>query len=254
VATEGVLTQADNAFSDADYAGAARLYEAARAERADELFQAFIDLNVAQCRRNQGLPGEAVALARRGLVRLPETLRVATRAELLLTLGNSLGDQGQHEEAIACFNDARSLFVALGADSGAMQCLASRSRSLIKIGDEAQARADLERLVEGASQQPRLLSQALNNLAILEWNAGNRGRADQLFRRDLDVVGSLNDSWGSAATLVNLATLEGELGHFEEGIVLARSAQAHAARVNAADLESQATRLINDLRAAKDSN
>jgi tetratricopeptide (TPR) repeat protein len=246
VTPSSTLLRANEAFDAANFVVAARLYELARGERADREYQAFIDLNVAQCRRAQGLSREAITVAKAGLMRLPDA-NAANAGELWLVLANSLGDLERHSEAADGYGEAVRAFGASGNVRGVAQSEVALTRSLMKLGRLSEAREILERRMEVHADEPILLSQILNNLAILHWEQGDRLRARELFRRDLEVANSIQDTAGVATTLTNLAGLESELGARDEAIVLARSAVDYARRANAVEIEARASRFLGEL-------
>ncbi len=77
------LDEADAQYRAGHYAQAVQAYEAARSLRKDRPYQAFIDLNVAQSLRRQGLHRDAKLQAKRGLERLTGIKLIPTHAELV---------------------------------------------------------------------------------------------------------------------------------------------------------------------------
>ena len=94
MATTGELDQADSLYNRGEYAVAISLYEKARSLRKDNLYQAFIDKNVAQCLRRMGHVSEATLSAKRGIERLARLPITPTLGELLVTEENLCGRHG----------------------------------------------------------------------------------------------------------------------------------------------------------------
>ena len=247
MADQSLLDEADAQYRSGRYGEAVQTYEAARTLRRDAPYQAFIDLNVAQSLRRQGHAEEAKLLAQRGLERLARIKRIATYAELLVTLANSVADLGNHVEALNTYDRAYQDFQSLGNRYGIYQTLVAKSRSLVALDRSSEAQTILKIVLDADDAPPIVRSQALNNLAALE-SEKNPDFARALLQEDLQLHGQLADDYGLAGTLINLAIIEIEQGQIDRAIVLLESARGAASRVNATDLAVRATVMLQDLQ------
>jgi hypothetical protein len=108
------------------------------------------------------------------------------------------------------------------------------------------ARSDLEAVLSSDGIALSIESQALSNLAVIEARERPE-RARELLERDLVIHGRLNDEFGRATTLINLALVELQVGDRSKAVVLLSSARESAQRVNAAEYVSKCARLLQDL-------
>jgi tetratricopeptide (TPR) repeat protein len=244
---QSLLDQADAQYRTGHYAQAVQTYEAARTLRKDRPYQAFIDLNVAQSLRRQGLLQDARRLAKRGMERLTGIKLIPTHAELLLTFANCEADLGNHVEAISSYDLTYQEFQSLNNKYGIYQTLVGKSRSLMALDRSDEARAVLQTVLSADDVPSLVRSQALTNLAALE-SGTNPDFARALLQEDLELHGVLDDDYGLAGTLINLAMIEIEQAEKDKAIVLLESAREAASRVNAADMLVRATTLLEDIQ------
>ncbi len=224
---------------------AVRLYEQARKMRRDPPYQAFIDMNVAQCLRRQGYSAEAVLQAQRGLDRLrmvPDTEQL--QAQLTVTEASALADINRHEEAVSRLERARALFATLMDNLGEQQAEISLRRSLVALGRTAEAQGRLKRLLTEPLASEGVQSQVLGNLALLLANEAP-DQAQELFHRNLLV--NTEDQYDRVVTLIIYALFQSEHEARDEAIVLLRSALAAATQVGADDLSARARLLLGAL-------
>lgn len=247
MADQTLLDEADKQYRAGRYDEAIRTYESARDLRHDAAYQAFIDLNVAQSLRRQGHANEAKLLAQRGLDRLKPSQAMPTKAELLITLGNVEGDLGAHQQALDFFDQAQREFIKLRNNHGIYQALIGKSRSFAQAGQDDEARKALRSVLSSHDAPAIVRSQALTNLAVIE-SSENPRVARELLNEDLELHGHLNDDYGLAGTLINLAHLEVREGDSSKAKVLLDSAREAATRANASDLLARALTMLQDIR------
>jgi tetratricopeptide (TPR) repeat protein len=244
---QSLLEKADAQYQSGHYAQAVQTYEAARTLRKDRAYQAFIDLGVAQTLRRQGHLQEARLMTKRGLERLAGAKVISTHAELLVTIANCEADFGSHVEALSSYDLAHEEFKSLNNSYGMYQALVGKSRSLVALGRPGEARPILNTVLS-ADEAPLIVrSQALTNLAALESDT-DPDFARTLLQEDLEIHGRLNDDYGLAGTLINLAIIEIEQDENDKAIVLLESAREAASRVNAPEMLVRASTLLQDIQ------
>jgi tetratricopeptide (TPR) repeat protein len=244
---DDVLTRANELFEAAKYSEALQAYEAARFERGDRAYQAFIDLNVAQCLRRLGRAKEGRIVAINGLTRAGGT-STSLEGRLLITVANCAADLGDHDSAIEAFGRAINVFAGVQDSAGTQQALIGKSRSYIELQQWDRARTLLEGLLSSSPLTLIIESQAVSNLAVIE-SRDDPARARSLYERDLEIHAHLDDQHGRAATLLNLAMLEIEQGDESKAKVLLASARRAALAVRADDIVARASRLLHKLEA-----
>jgi tetratricopeptide (TPR) repeat protein len=193
--------------------------------------------------RRLGHAQEARLAALHGLDRLVGHPKQSTTAELLITLANSTADLGRHEEALTALDEAQAIFTQLHNTHGIHQSMICRSRSLIGLERRDEARRILLSILESDDLSLIVESQAISNLAVVEEH-DNPTIARNLLERDLEIHGRLNDDFGRAATLINLALLELDQGDSAKARVLLTSAREAASRAKAGDLVARVSRLL----------
>jgi tetratricopeptide (TPR) repeat protein len=242
----GALESADNLVVQGRFMEAISAYEAARTSRADEAYQAYIDLSVAQCLRKQGQATEALRQATGGLVRIAPYPSTQITALLLLTIANTAADIGLHPKALSAAQEAQRLFEELGDRNGLMQARISESRSLIATMRRDDAIDLIQQVLDDRDLQPQIRSQALSHLGVI-YSQTDPQRARSCFQEDLEICGANGDEYGKAATLINLASLESSLGNSETAVVLLRSAVEAAQAANSAELIAHAYRNLHEI-------
>jgi transcriptional regulator with GAF, ATPase, and Fis domain len=137
---------------------------------------------------------------------------------------------GQYAEAATT---AKEVVDADGSDALAADALSVRGVALAFTGDDAAARATLDRAIEVArsSADPRVEAVALGSSAIAHQRAGRTGEARAAYAASLAAAEKAGDAATVAATRLNLAGLaqaEGELGqalaHLEAAVDMGRRA------------------------------
>ena len=181
--------------------------------------------NAAISSRRAGEIDEAL----RFLIQASDALRdeddVPTKAEMELAIGNTLVDAQRLSDAIPHLEAAIDMFRRLSRNEESLHAEIGLGRAFAIQGRDAEAeQLFLRVLSEGHSDE--LLSQGLNNLAIIRRRQGRHHEAEELFRRDADLCESGADSHGRAVALTNLARVKGDLGKTAEALTLLEQASA----------------------------
>jgi hypothetical protein len=133
-------------------------------------------------------------------------------------------------EALCAFDGAHQSFKALNNEDDANQALVCKSRSLLELKHTNEAASLLKLILSADGVSPLIRSQALTNLAVLESTA-HPHFARELLQQDLELHGQLDDDYGLAGTLINLALIEMKQGNTDKAVVLLESARNAASRV-----------------------
>ena len=157
-------------------------------------------------------------------------LRLDARAQARArrTAGHILYARGQHEAAIAAYDEARRAYEAMGAEAEVGRTLSSSLQALIYLGryEEAQTHADRARAIfEGLGDRLRL-ARLDTNVANLHYRRDKFAPALALYERAaaaLREVGTPNDV---AVTLRNMAVCHISLNDFARALTVHREARA----------------------------
>jgi DNA-binding SARP family transcriptional activator/tetratricopeptide (TPR) repeat protein len=133
-------------------------------------------------------------------------------------LGHAHARLHHHDDAVAHFQQALTLYAALGDPSGQASTHADKTRLLVLAGRHREAidemRSALE-LFEAAGDKSGY-AQALGNLGWLQVMAGDHDAALVSSRAALDLLANLGDRFAQAATLDNIGTAHHHLRQYRE--------------------------------------
>jgi serine/threonine-protein kinase len=157
------------------------------------------------------------------------SLRPATRADLLQTIGETYENLGVPQEGERVFRRALALYAAAGAGEAAL----GRSKTLVHLGHLARERGDFgdgERLYAEALGLRRVrlgpsapeTGEPLNGLGLIAYERGDLPRAEGLLRQAVAVqrAGGAGNGELLAQSLVDLANLLGETDRLAEATAL----------------------------------
>lgn len=203
-----------------DYAGAIASYEAAAAQAGAP---AAIEhkLGGVHARRGEWERSEARLMA--ALATVPPDAR-GLQARILADLSLAAHHAGRPDEAAARAHEAHELAAAADdphALSQAHNMLGMLARAR---GEPATARQELERSIPLADAAAG--AAALNNLALVERDAGDLERALELTQRALDLCAASGDRHREAALENNLADLHHAAGHDDAAMIHLKRAVA----------------------------
>ncbi|MEM0449682.1 MAG: tetratricopeptide repeat protein [Methanomassiliicoccales archaeon] len=121
-------------------------------------------------------------------------------------------------QSLEAHERALGLYRSLGDRAGEARELMSLGAAYRRKGDLEEARDLFEKAREIAEeiQDGHVLSAALNNLAMVEWDRGSPSRAEPLFRDSIAAAHQAEDMAGEGQALRNLAALLRAQGRAEE--------------------------------------
>jgi tetratricopeptide (TPR) repeat protein len=159
-----------------------------------------------------------------------------------------LADCGRYDEADDALQDAAASFAAARRNAEYAQAQISRGRVLAERGATGLAIAFFSEL-EQLGLPDRLLSQVLNNLGLLNRQAGNCADAISYLTRDAQLCAELGDNYGAGVAEYNLAGALAAAGRPREGYIHARRAGERFRAAGRYDLEREALEYASSLTA-----
>jgi predicted ATPase/DNA-binding NarL/FixJ family response regulator/DNA-binding XRE family transcriptional regulator len=144
-------------------------------------------------------------------------------------------ENGAYHEAIGLAEPAQRTFEAHGRDADAALAATVIGSAERYLGDAAASRQAFEKALtlRRRSSDRRGVSVSLNNLALLELDAGNLGAAEALLRESIDAKRALDDPLSVAIGLSNLSTALIRAGKLAEaGMCLAEATDLAACAGN----------------------
>lgn len=176
-------------------------------------------------------------------------------AATLVQAGGNARLASRWPEATQAFEEALGLYSALHGERSAewLDTLAKRARLAIARGEAGQARADLERALAGvralAPADPARVAERLNDLAAVDFAAGDFAAAGERLREAVGLLRGLVGAGGAspelATSLNNLGLARMQLGHTGEAQALLEDALAQRRRLLPATHRDLAQTLSN---------
>ncbi len=155
-------------------------------------------------------------------------------------MGNVYMFMGEPSDAIALFDEAFSIYSAIGDTAGALQALANKAAALIREGRYEEAGAILEMAEKFAPGASGSCAPVLNNRGVLLTKLGKLGEAEKILKKALSCI--------DPDRLDHVATVNASLGHLMKKEGRNKDALAFFKKAYEADRQAEClTALADDL-------
>ena len=172
----------------------------------------------------------------------PLTISEAVRRQSIVMQRRS-----EWDGSIALARRAGEIASANGLTDQFAQTLNTEAATLLMRGDLAGAAQLFERVVQGASADPRVRAIALQNLGTIAAQTGEWTRSRERFRESVTCFQRAGDAWGEAVALNNYGRAAFDHGNMMMAEELLEQAVAAARRVE--DFDSAALAMLNQAEA-----